>query len=101
MANKFETDINKIRQFNLENKKIQRKTWKSRKPNVKENWSRKSLIVRLFVVIVFRCLEGVVNLHKEIKEDEYLVPYAIVEIAWLYIDGGRIDAAIAALEDAK
>lgn len=41
------------------------------------------------------------NLHKEIKEDEYLVPYAIVEIAWLYIDEGRIDAAIAALEDAK
>lgn len=41
------------------------------------------------------------NLHKEIKEDEYLVPYAIVEIALLYIDEGRIDNAIAALEDAK
>ena len=56
-----------------------------------------------FVCFFFacRCLEGVVNLHKEIKEDEYLVPYAIVEIAWLYIDSGRIDAAIAALEDAK
>lgn len=49
----------------------------------------------------FRCLEGVLKLHKEIKEDEYLVPYAIVEIAWLYIDEGRIENAIAALEDAK
>lgn len=48
-----------------------------------------------------QCLEGVLSLHKEIKEDEYLVPYAIVEIALLYIDEGRIDNAIAALEDAK
>lgn len=48
-----------------------------------------------------RCLEGVLNLHKEIKEDEYLVPYAIVEIALLYIDEGKIENAIAALEDAK
>lgn len=40
-------------------------------------------------------------MHKEIKEDEYLIPYAIVEIALLYIDEGRIDNAIAALEDAK
>lgn len=55
----------------------------------------------LFYVSCFRCLEGVLNLHKEIKEDEYLVPYAIVEIALLYIDSGRIDNAIAALEDAK
>lgn len=50
---------------------------------------------------VRRCLEGVLQLHKEIKEDEYLIPYAIVEIALLYIDEGRIDNAIAALEDAK
>lgn len=54
-----------------------------------------------FVYGIFRCLEGVLQLHKEIKEDEYLVPYAIVEIALLYIDSGRIDNAIAALEDAK
>lgn len=54
-----------------------------------------------FDLIVCRCLEGVLQLHKEIKEDEYLVPYAIVEIALLYIDEGRIDNAIAALEDAK
>lgn len=53
------------------------------------------------VSFLFRCLEGVLKLHKEIKEDEYLVPYAIVEIAWLYIDEGRIENAIAALEDAK
>lgn len=46
-------------------------------------------------------MEGVLQLHKEIKEDEYLIPYAIVEIALLYIDEGRIDNAIAALEDAK
>lgn len=57
--------------------------------------------IDLSVSISFRCLEGVLKLHKEIKEDEYLVPYAIVEIAWLYIDEGRIENAIAALEDAK
>lgn len=62
------------------------------------------LCVCFFVCLgieIFRCLEGVLKLHKEIKEDEYLVPYAIVEIALLYIDEGRIDNAIAALEDAK
>lgn len=46
-------------------------------------------------------MESVLKMHKEIKEDEYLVPYAIVEIALLYIDEGRIENAISALEDAK
>lgn len=50
---------------------------------------------------VSSCLETVLSLHKEIKEDEYLVPYAIVEMALLYIDEGKLDDAIAALEDAK
>lgn len=52
-------------------------------------------------ILIRRCLQTVLSLHKEIKEDEYLVPYAIVEMALLYIDEGKIDNAIAALEDAK
>lgn len=63
--------------------------------------SPKYMIHSILFQIEFRCLEGVLNLHKEIKEDEYLIPYAIVEIALLYIDEGRIVNAIAALEDAK
>lgn len=49
----------------------------------------------------FRYLEAVVNLRKEIKEDYYLIPYAIVEIGLIYADQGRTQNAIAALEDAK
>lgn len=49
----------------------------------------------------FRCLEAVISLNKDIKEDLYLVPYAIVEIGLLYADQGRKENAIAALEDAK
>ncbi len=40
-------------------------------------------------------------MNKDIKEDLYIVPYAIVEIGLLYADQGRKDSAIAALEDAK
>lgn len=48
-----------------------------------------------------RCLEAVIALHKDIKEDHYLVPYAIVEIGLIYADEGKFPLAIAALEDAK
>lgn len=51
--------------------------------------------------IFYRCLEAVINLNKDIKEDLYIVPYAIVEIGLLYADQGRKENAIAALEDAK
>lgn len=42
-----------------------------------------------------------INLNKDVKEDLYIVPYAIVEIGLLYADQGRKESAIAALEDAK
>lgn len=48
-----------------------------------------------------KCLEAVIALHKNIQDDNYLVPYAIVEIGLLYADQGKKESAIAALEDAK
>lgn len=48
-----------------------------------------------------KCLETVIGMHRDVKEDTYVVPYAIVELALLYVDQGRRDNAIAALEDAK
>lgn len=35
-----------------------------------------------------RCLEESVGLQKSIKEDSFIIPYAIVEIAFLHIDEG-------------
>lgn len=48
-----------------------------------------------------KCLEAVILLHRDIKEDTYLIPYAIVELGLLYMEQGRNENAIAALEDAK
>lgn len=48
-----------------------------------------------------KCLEAVLSLQKDIKEDTYLIPYAIVEIGLIYIEQGKKDSAIAAIEDAK
>lgn len=48
-----------------------------------------------------KCFEAVIALHGDIREDTYVVPYAIVELGLLYNDQGRRDNAIAALEDAK
>ncbi|XP_058834912.1 tetratricopeptide repeat protein 39B-like isoform X1 [Topomyia yanbarensis] len=48
-----------------------------------------------------KCLETVVAMFKDLKEDLYLVPYAIVEIALIYVDQGKKEQAILALEDAK
>lgn len=49
----------------------------------------------------FSCLENVIAMYKDLKEDHYLVPYAIVELALIYIEQGNKDQAILALEDAK
>jgi hypothetical protein len=46
-------------------------------------------------------LEIVITLHKDLKEDLYVVPYAIVELGLLYGEQGKKELAIAALEDAK
>lgn len=47
------------------------------------------------------CLESVISLEKQIVEDTYLVPYAIVELGLVFMEGGRTDRAVLALEDAK
>lgn len=48
-----------------------------------------------------KCFETVIAMHRDIREDTYVVPYAIVELGLLYNDQGKRDNAIAALEDAK
>lgn len=48
-----------------------------------------------------RCLEESISLQKSIKEDTFIIPYAIVEIALIHIDQNRLDMAINFLEDAK
>ncbi|XP_015122765.1 tetratricopeptide repeat protein 39B [Diachasma alloeum] len=47
------------------------------------------------------CLKQIIKMEKQIKEDAYLVPYAVVELAVLARDRGDIATAIALLEDAK
>lgn len=47
------------------------------------------------------CLETAISLSKEIQQDNYIIPYAIVELALLEWDAGNDDKAILALEDAK
>lgn len=47
------------------------------------------------------CLEQAISLTKEIQEDTYIIPYAIVELALLEWDAGNNEKAILALEDAK
>jgi len=47
------------------------------------------------------CLETAISLQKEIIDDTYIVPYAIVELALLEWDSGNREKAILALEDAK
>lgn len=48
-----------------------------------------------------KCFEESIALQKSIKEDFFIIPYAIVEIALLHVDQGKIDLAISCLEDAK
>ncbi|XP_055922377.1 tetratricopeptide repeat protein 39B-like isoform X2 [Eupeodes corollae] len=51
--------------------------------------------------LALKSLESVMELQPSIKEDTYLVPYALVEIGLIYAEEGRTDLAIGALEDAK
>lgn len=47
------------------------------------------------------CLKTVVDMEKKIKEDRFLVPYAYVELAFLYKTKGNLDKAAHFLEIAK
>lgn len=47
------------------------------------------------------CLKSVVSMEKKLKEDRYLVPYAHVELAFLYKSKGNLDKAAHYLETAK
>nr|XP_018917260.1 PREDICTED: tetratricopeptide repeat protein 39B-like [Bemisia tabaci]XP_018917261.1 PREDICTED: tetratricopeptide repeat protein 39B-like [Bemisia tabaci] len=46
-------------------------------------------------------LRNVVALEKKIKEDNYLVPYALVELGIMFHEGGDNQRAIQTLDDAK
>lgn len=46
-------------------------------------------------------LELVISMQKQLKDDHYIVPYAIVELAFISMDEGQNEKAILALEDAK
>ncbi|XP_031335383.1 tetratricopeptide repeat protein 39B-like isoform X2 [Photinus pyralis] len=47
------------------------------------------------------CLENAISMLKDIQEDHYIVPYAIVELALIEWEQNNREKAIAALEDAK
>lgn len=47
------------------------------------------------------CLKSVVSMEKKIKEDRFLVPYAHVELAFLYKSKGNLEKAAYYLETAK
>ena len=47
------------------------------------------------------CLRRVLQLEKSLKEDTYLVPYAIVELGLLAQDQGDTELAVGFFEDAK
>nr|CAD7393263.1 unnamed protein product [Timema cristinae] len=47
------------------------------------------------------CLKTVISLEKKLKEDNYLVPYALVELAFIYKEQGNVSKAYQILEEAK
>nr|CAD7587280.1 unnamed protein product [Timema genevievae] len=47
------------------------------------------------------CLKTVISLEKKLKEDNYLVPYALVELAFIYKEQGNVSKASQILEEAK
>lgn len=47
------------------------------------------------------CLETVISMQKELVEDHFLIPYAIVELALIEWNNNNKEKAILALEDAK
>ncbi|XP_075219598.1 tetratricopeptide repeat protein 39B-like [Lycorma delicatula] len=46
-------------------------------------------------------LESVLSLEKKIKDDNYLIPYALVELAMIHHEQGDMTRALQILEDAK
>lgn len=58
--------------------------------------------VKIFTFpLSFRCFEEAISLQKLIKEDFFIIPYAIVEIGLLHIEQGKLELAMGCLEDAK
>lgn len=55
----------------------------------------------IFYQEFFRCFEESISLQKSIKEDFFIIPYAIVEIGLLHVEQGKNELAINCLEDAK
>lgn len=48
------------------------------------------------------CLDEVISMYKVVSPSEkFLIPYAIVEMAFLHIEENSVDLAIACLEDVK
>jgi len=47
------------------------------------------------------CLNTVLSLEKEVKDDLYLIPYTLVELALLCWDQGNTAKSSQLLEDAK
>lgn len=47
------------------------------------------------------CLNSVLALEKKIKEDNYLIPYALVQLGIIHFQQGAHQKAIHILEDAK
>lgn len=58
-------------------------------------------MIKFLFLFFCRYLEESIALQKSIKEDFFIIPYAIVEIAFLHIDEDRLDLAISYLEHAK
>lgn len=47
------------------------------------------------------CLSNVLALEKKIKEDNYLVPYALVQLGLIHFQQGHYQKATQILEDVK
>lgn len=47
------------------------------------------------------CLAGVLALERRIKEDNYLVPYALVQLGIIHYQQGAYHKAVQILDDAK
>lgn len=52
-------------------------------------------------LVGLECLEKAISLQKDIVDDNYIIPYSIVELALIEWETGNTDKAILALEDAK
>lgn len=81
-----------------------------KKENSKYYYDNKCLVLLLKGVCLrhmnsplqaLECLETVISMQKQLVEDHYIVPYAIVELAFISMEEGNIEKAALALEDAK